>query len=466
MELTDVLKQQFHYDHFRPGQAEIIEALLAGRSVLGMLPTGTGKSLCYQLPGYLLEGSVVIISPLISLMEDQVTQLQHLGEKRAVALNSLLTAWEKQQILQEITRYKFIFMSPEMFLTPKVQQSLQAIRLALIVVDEAHCISQWGIDFRPEYLKLAEGIQTVEGSLVLALTATATQSVRKDIQQRLFGDLPAVEVVYSVDRPNISFFVYQEDKSQKLAELLDTLTGAGIIYCATRKKVEELYQLFKDRQSIAYYHGGLSGQERRMLQQQFIAGEVRLLIATNAFGMGINKENIRFVIHYDLPDSPENYLQEVGRAGRDGKASQAILLYEAGDEYIHHFLQDQTEQSKKLYEIKQKMTDLTFEDPLIEKWEHFFPNEEQQLMDLLDQRRINKKMQLQKMLDYVATKDCRRNFLLAYFDEQGEKDHPVCCDNDGARLMSRAPVAEKKLSPFAWEEIIQKLFKNPLKDEN
>jgi len=463
MDLTELLKTKFNYDQFRPGQQEIIETLLTGNSVLGMLPTGTGKSLCYQLPGYLLEGTVIVISPLISLMEDQVTQLQRLGEKRAIALNSLLSSWEKQWILNEAHRYKFIFMSPEMFLTPNVQKTLQAMTLSFVVVDEAHCISQWGIDFRPEYLKLADGIKNVGVSLILALTATATRTVRQDIQRLLFND-KAQEFVYSVDRPNISFFVYQEDKKKKLHELVESLSGSGIIYCATRKKVEELYHALKEKHAVAYYHGGLSGQERRMLQQQFLAGDLQLLIATNAFGMGINKDNIRFVIHYDLPDSPENYLQEVGRAGRDGRPSQAILLYEEGDEYIHHFLQEQTNQSKKLFEIKQKMTDLVFEDPLIKKWEQFFPNQESRLLDLLSQRGTTKKLQLQKMLDYISTTNCRRDFLVSYFDETLCDKNPNCCDNDGANLAVKTSQKLVLETSFHWQKIFQKIFKNDVKD--
>ena len=463
MELTELLKTKFNYDQFRPGQQEIIETLLKGNSVLGMLPTGTGKSLCYQLPGYLLEGTVIVISPLISLMEDQVAQLQRLGEKRAVSLNSLLSSWEKQWVLNEAHKYKFIFMSPEMFLTPSVQKTLQAMKLSFVVVDEAHCISQWGIDFRPEYLKLAEGIKNVGVSLILALTATATRAVRQDIQRLLFDD-KAQEFVYSVDRPNISFFVYQEDKNKKLQKLVESLNGSGIIYCATRKKVEELYHALKQKHAVAYYHGGLSGQERRMLQQQFLAGDLQLLIATNAFGMGINKDNIRFVIHYDLPDSPENYLQEVGRAGRDGRPSQAILLYEEGDEYIHHFLQEQTNQSKKLFEIKQKMSDLVFEDPLIKKWEQFFPNQESRLLDLLSQRGTTKKLQLQKMLDYISTTDCRRDFLVSYFDETLSDKNPNCCDNDGANLAVKTSQKLVLETSFHWQKIFQKIFKNDVKD--
>ncbi|MFQ7236846.1 MAG: RecQ family ATP-dependent DNA helicase, partial [Enterococcus hulanensis] len=363
----------------------------------------------------------------------------------------------------EAHKYKFIFMSPEMFLTPNVQKTLQAMKLSFVVVDEAHCISQWGIDFRPEYLKLAEGIKNAGVSLILALTATATRAVRQDIQRLLFDD-KAQEFVYSVDRPNISFFVYQEDKNKKLQELVESLNGSGIIYCATRKKVEELYHTLKQKHAVAYYHGGLSGQERRMLQQQFLAGDLQLLIATNAFGMGINKDNIRFVIHYDLPDSPENYLQEVGRAGRDGRPSQAILLYEEGDEYIHHFLQEQTNQSKKLFEIKQKMSDLVFEDPLIKKWEQFFPNQESRLLDLLSQRGTTKKLQLQKMLDYISTTDCRRDFLVSYFDEALSDKNPNCCDNDGANLAVKTSQKLVLETSFHWQKIFQKIFKNDVKD--
>ncbi|MGX7204356.1 RecQ family ATP-dependent DNA helicase [Enterococcus pingfangensis] len=464
MDLTKVLKEKFNYDQFRPGQREIIETILTGEPVLGMLPTGTGKSLCYQLPGYLLDGTVIVISPLISLMEDQVAQLQRMGEKRAVALNSLLSSWEKQWILSEAYKYKFIFMSPEMFLNHAVQEALKKTKLALIVIDEAHCISQWGIDFRPEYLKITDGIEAVGASVILALTATATQAVRADIQKLLFRNRFAKEFVFSVDRPNISYFVYQEEKFKKLQELVASLGGSGIIYCATRKKVEELYHAFKGQQAIAYYHGGLSGQERRMLQQQFLAGDLRILIATNAFGMGINKENIRFVIHYDLPDSPENYLQEVGRAGRDGQASQAILLYETGDEYIHHFLQEQTNQSKKLFEIKQKINDLVFDDPLIKKWEQYFPGESSRLMELLSQRGATKKIQLQKMLDYITTTDCRRQFLVAYFAETLSAKNPHCCDNDGANLIIKTLEQEPIEKQLSWQKIIQRIFKNAEKD--
>lgn len=461
MELEAALAHYFGFKQFRRGQKEIIQTLLAGESALGMLPTGQGKSLCYQLTGYLLEGTVIIISPLISLMEDQVLQLQQNGEKKAIALNSLLSFSEKDYVLQNLQQYKFVFMSPEMFLSPTVLAKIKTIPLALIVVDEAHCISQWGIDFRPEYLKLADGIQALSAPLILALTATATVAVRQDIQQLLFQkEVP--QYVQSVDRKNIRYFVYHEEKLARLQELLKELDGCGLIYCSTRKKVEELYQILRGAYEIAFYHGGLSGQERRSLQQQFLAGEVKLLIATNAFGMGINKPDIRFVIHYDLPDSLENYLQEVGRAGRDGLPSQGILLYEKGDEKIHHFLQQQTKEIKGLYQLKQQHPELIFEEPLLRKWEVYFPQQSEELVALLTQREITRKKQLQDMLDYLQLTTCRRSYLLSYFQEELLEKNPQCCDNDGAQLLIKeaSTITEPINNSKKWTEILKILFKN------
>ncbi|WP_159721890.1 RecQ family ATP-dependent DNA helicase [Enterococcus sp. CSURQ0835] len=463
MELEKILQQRFGYATFRPGQKEIIQQLLAGDPVLGMLPTGTGKSLCYQLTGELLAGSVVIISPLISLMEDQLLQLQQLGEKRAVALNSLLSYSEKQWALAHLAQYKFIFMSPEMFVNEATLQALKQCQLALLVVDEAHCVSQWGIDFRPEYLKLADGIAQLNQTFpVLALTATATKKVRQDIQRLVF-DGAASEVVYSADRPNVALFVVRGEKEAQLTDLLAKLTGSGIIYCATRKKVQQLYQHLKDQYAVAFYHGGLSGQERRVLQQQFLSGQLQLLVATNAFGMGINKADIRFVIHYDLPDSPENYLQEIGRAGRDGLPAQAILLYEKDDEQIHYFLQQQTREAKKVFEVVNADPAVQSQDPLIEKWARFFPHQKESLLQLLEQREETRRQQVQAMLDYIETTGCRREKLLHYFDETLVNKPANCCDHDGAHLVTAKELAATEgttqaLKKQPWQEILGRLF--------
>ncbi len=463
MNIEQVMTQRFGYQTFRPGQKEIIDTLLSGESVMGMLPTGTGKSLCYQLPGYLLAGTVVVISPLISLMEDQVTQLQQLGERKTVALNSLLSMPEKQYVLKNLSNYKFVFMSPEMFLAEKTQQALTKTKIAFVVVDEAHCVSQWGVDFRPEYLKLSDGIRRLNQPLILALTATATPEVRQDIQKLLFTET-VKEVVYSVDRPNVSLFVEIGDKRDRLTAMISQLPGAGIIYCATRKHVEQLYELLKDQERIAYYHGGLTGQERRMLQQQFIAGELRILIATNAFGMGVNKNNIRFVIHYDLPASPEDYLQEIGRAGRDGKPSQAILLYDEGDEYVHQFLHQQSIDSRRLFEMKKQMTDLVLDDPLIQKWEELFPDQSQELIGLLERREAIRREQLQEMLSYIQLTSCRRKFLINYFGQKLENHPDDCCDNDGAQLSQDKTAGNSVVSAEDWPVILLKIFKKTTKD--
>ncbi|MBV7390000.1 MULTISPECIES: RecQ family ATP-dependent DNA helicase [Enterococcus] len=462
MELKKALEQYFGYSEFRPGQAEIISTVLKGEPVLGMLPTGTGKSLCYQLAGYLLPGTVIIISPLISLMEDQVNQLQQLGEKRVIALNSVLSYSEKDYVLKNMKKYKFIFMSPEMFLQEKIMAQLKTSNISLVVVDEAHCISQWGIDFRPEYLKLSAGIHQLPQPRIMALTATATPNVREDIKHLLFHH-QVKSFVYSVDRPNISYFVFQAEKKTKLRELLETLSGTGIVYCATRKQVESLYQLFRNDFPVAFYHGGLSGQERRVLQQQFQQDELKVLFATNAFGMGINKNNIRYVIHYDLPDSPENYLQEIGRAGRDGHHAQAILLYENNDEKIHYFLQDQINDVRKLYEMKQQNPELLIELPLIKKWETYFPDQSDQIISLLEKRQQVKRQQIRFMLAYVQQTECRRKFLTNYFAEKLEKIPKTCCDNHGATLTTVENNLQEKVQPQSWQEILEKIFKNPLK---
>ncbi|GCF92788.1 ATP-dependent DNA helicase [Enterococcus florum] len=455
MNLEKALHHYFGYTSFRPGQKEIIAPILEGESVFGMLPTGTGKTLCYQLAGYLMEGTVLIISPLISLMEDQVTQLSLNGEKRGIALNSLLSKGEKQFVLRHLASYKFVFMSPEMFLAEPVQTALKQLKVAFLVVDEAHCISQWGVDFRPEYLKLAEGIQQLNISPVLALTATATQAVRGDIQHLLF-QRSVKEVIHPVDRPNIRLFVRQGEKMQQLNALVSSLSGAGIIYCATRKQVERIYHAIKQSESVAYYHGGLTGQERRMLQQQFLTGKLRLLIATNAFGMGINKEDIRFVIHYDLPASPEDYLQEIGRAGRDGKTSQAILLYNEGDEKIHYFLQNQTAEAKRLFQTKQKEA---IQEPLVQKWQHFFADRSDELLQLLERKEKTKHNQLKSMLAYIQTENCRREFLIHYFDQQLIRKPQVCCDLDHAELIEDYTQIQKEQEVASWQSILKKLVK-------
>lgn len=457
--LEETLHKYFGYDTFRIGQKEVVESVLQGNDTLAVLPTGTGKSLCYQLSGYLLDGLVVIVSPLISLMEDQVSSLQKTQEKRVIALNSLLTKEEKRFVLRKLNQYKFLFASPEMLLQPEVLQALERCKIALLVIDEAHCVSQWGIDFRPEYRQLQRVKKRLKDPVTLALTATATKLVRNDIAATLLKE-NLNEIVYSVDRPNIALFVREtDDKFATLEETLKHFSGSGIIYCATRKNVEELYGLLKNRWNVGYYHGGLEANQRKVLQQQFSSGQLQLLIATNAFGMGINKPDIRFIIHYDLSDSLESYIQEIGRAGRDGQQSYAILLYQQGDEYVHHFFSQITQKERegleRLFAHQQEET-----TPLQEKWQNQAQViGEEAVLQLLTQNEEMKKQRLQNMLSYIFSTGCRRERLLVNFEEELGVIPDQCCDLHGAQLPDPETPRAAMATVDHWQEILLKLFK-------
>ena len=427
--LEDALNQYFGFKTFRQGQKEVIESVLAQQDTLAILPTGNGKSLCYQLPGYLVDGIVIIISPLVSLMEDQVYGLQKQGEKRAIAFNSQLDLADRQYVMQHLQKYKFLFLSPEMIVQEAVLHQLEQAKIAMLVVDEAHCVSQWGIDFRPEYLQLGEVKKRLKAPVTLALTATATAQVEADIRQ------------------------------VALADYLSRLGGAGIIYCSTRSKVEEVYNKLRQRYLVGYYHGGLASAQRKTLQQQFSQNKLKLLVATNAFGMGINKEDIRFVIHYDLPDSLENYSQEIGRAGRDGKQSNAILLYQEHDEQIHYFFQRENKEERLALErmVQEKRKEpLT---PLQEKWQQKMKELGTSFwLETLKRNEQQKQEQLQKMLAYIHFTGCRRQFLLAHFGEEAQ-ENPYCCDNDGIEIAGEEQLPEKK-EAHHWQERLIKIFKD------
>lgn len=458
--MEEALKHYFGYPSFRQNQKEIIQSLLAGKDTLGILPTGNGKSLCYQLTGYLKEGLVLIVSPLISLMEDQVHSLLSFGEKRVVALNSTLQPFEKAFVLQQLPQTKFLFLSPEMLLQPAVLNTLKQQAIALFVVDEAHCVSQWGIDFRPEYRNLGLAKEALGHPVTLALTATANQKVQQDMEQLLL-DKP---VVYrdSANRENIGLFVQvTEDKRSTLEELLRKVEGPGIIYCATRKAVEALYHELKGRYSLGYYHGGLDYQQRSFLQKQFHDGQLQFLIATNAFGMGINKSDIRYVIHYDLPDSMENYIQEIGRAGRDQQSSYAVLLYQAGDESIHHFFQKTTRMKREelMFQVEQKI-EVPLDD-IQEKWRQQGAIEGMpQFLASLKENEWEKQGKLQQMLDYISWEGCRRQKMLGALGEEIHEFPALCCDFHGGELpKKRREKLEIPVLTSDWESILAKMFK-------
>lgn len=332
-EARDAMQHRWGYSSFRPGQEEVLEALLGGRDVLGVLPTGGGKSLCYQLPALLSDGLVLVVSPLISLMQDQVEALRERGVE-ATFINSTLPNHEIEQrwTNAEFGQYDLLYMAPERLRTDRFEVRAERLNVSLVAVDEAHCVSEWGHNFRPDYLEIAEARVHLDDPATLAVTATATPTVRRDILDLL--ELPdAVEVVRGFDRPNIVWSVFRTaNKWNRLKAVVDGVPGTGIVYAATRKATERWRDRLRDHGvEAAAYHGGIESDTREQRQQAWLHDEVRVMVATNAFGMGIDKSDVRFVVHVDLPSSVESYYQEAGRAGRDGREAHAVLLFQPPD---------------------------------------------------------------------------------------------------------------------------------------
>ena len=340
--LHRVLRDVFGLDSFRPGQEEVVRAALARRNTLAIMPTGAGKSLCYQLPAVLLPGMTIVISPLIALMKDQCDKLTELG-LRASQINSGRTTRENSEAVDDIAeaRPAFAITTPERFTQPEFLETLNGVLIDLIVIDEAHCISQWGHDFRPSYLGLGRAIKALGSPPVLALTATAPPAVIDDIRAQL--DLPDFNVINTgTYRPNLKYEVRAVDndaaKQQQLIALMADIDGIGIVYTSTVTDAETLADLLKSSGVAAErYHGRLSARERHEIQERFMRGELKAIVATNAFGMGIDKSDIRFVIHYAMPGSIDAYYQESGRAGRDGETARCVLLFLKSDQRTHLF---------------------------------------------------------------------------------------------------------------------------------
>jgi len=485
MNLEETLQRHFGFSTFRPGQKEVITSLLEGNHTLGMLPTGTGKSLCYQLPAYLLNKHVIIVSPLLSLMEDQAEQLKVRGEKSVLALNSFLTPRQKQDALSQLNRYRFIFLSPEMLMLDQVITEVKKLDIGLFVIDEAHCISQWGYDFRPDYLHLGRVRELLNNPLTVALTATATEAVRTDIKAKL-NLKDAKEVVSSVDRSNIAYmvenFTTYETKLNRLLELAKELKGSAIIYFSSKKTTENVTRYLQENgvKSIDFYHGGMEQEQRKLIQQQFLTGQLRIICATSAFGMGVNKEEVRAVVHFHLPVSMESYVQEVGRAGRDGKQSMAILLYCEGDEGLPlHLLDTQIPEDTQIEgvcnfvekegEIPRSSDILRQQYFLSEgQWnfiQHYLREHQgvmempvmiEQLKQYSKNRRQHNTNRFAGLFNWLKTNQCRRTVILQYFEENLLKPNSICCDQCGVNVEDIMEDLDDnqpdQLPPFEWKQ--------------
>lgn len=498
----EALKKYFHFDQFRSSQESIINALLGKEDTLAIMPTGGGKSLCYQLPALLLQGVTLVVSPLISLMQDQVQALLARGIP-ATMINSALSYQEQKDRIFNITTgaYCLVYIAPERFRSESFLAAIKQVRVSLFAVDEAHCISQWGHDFRPDYTRLKKVIEALGRPVVGAFTATATEKVRRDIVEYLGLRKPAV-FISGFARPNLELRVLQVKKeAQKWAHLSDLIEshGRGIIYCATRKRVEEVCgQVQSYNIACVGYHGGMGDEERKQVQNQFIGGQADVVVATNAFGMGIDRPDIRFVAHFEMPGSVEAYYQEVGRAGRDGDSATCELYFNYADKRIQEFFIEGSNPSLSLIEdlysllyresddrgcvylTIQQMSDL-LKGPkntmavssalawlqralVIERFD--IPGERMRATRLLNpsmklgelpinagmlqEKQAADREQLDAMIRFAYAQECRQQWILAYFGEMhgapcGRCD--VCLEKKGTKgsLLKRAPTQQEQL---------------------
>ena len=398
-EPISILKKYYGYDDFREGQESVINTILEGNDCLAIMPTGAGKSICYQIPALMFDGITIVISPLISLMQDQVKALKS-AQIEACYINSYLTDLEIAKVFADVSdgKYKIMYVSPERLDNVKFWEYCRSLNISMVTVDEAHCLSQWGQDFRPSYLRISEFVKRLpKRPVVSAFTATATAAVKNDIIERLELINPQITST-GYDRTNLYYRVEATTKKEKyiVDYILQHQNQAGIIYCATRKNVEKIYEaLIKADINATMYHAGLSNSNRKKNQDDFIYDRKDIIVATNAFGMGIDKSNVRFVIHYNMPQSIENYYQEAGRAGRDGEEAECTLLFSSQDIVINKFLLENKDFSN-------------------------VPHEDVELV------KHNDSLRLKAMIEYCQTTSCLRNYILTYFGENKKGNCNKC----------------------------------------